>query len=592
MAKAFNHIITIMFENKVYEDVMQDPYLSGLAKQGILMSNFYAVTHPSQPNYVASTSGWTANVYNDGHFDIPETNVVDLLEPAGVSWKAYMEDLPMNNKLVDSYGGIYYRKHNPFASYTNIQNDPSRLAKVVNADDPSVGLQADLNNGTFPKYAWYTPNIYNDGHSTQSGFQSCNTTSSGVSQLIQQISCWTANFLDTYASQFPEGTLIVLTFDEDYPYTSNPDDDNHIYTMLIGDVVSGKAGTEITDRYNLYSLLTTVEHNFDLGNLDRNDAEAQYFRFLWGESYSNGSVSWGAKTSVGGDTNGGVGSTAMVEYNGTVYLFYQSSSSNHHIHYHTYTSADGWSDSHSTVQNGDNEYSTGGAMAAAVYNGKLFLTYVSDSGSGHIYYTTFDGSTWAAEHHVSNGSGDLGTGGPLALATQNGDLYLIYLSTADDGHMHFTYWDGSAWADDHHVQNYHTSTLTTDGDIAACHFGELTLVYEGHGTEDMYWVQYDGISDNQWTYDLNSGHNTDGAIAVATAGGKMWIVYKSNSSNHLHYNNFENGAFNSSSWELQIDGDQMETDGPIALCSYGDDVMVAWKGVGETSLYASLGTVS
>ena len=588
---AFNHIITIMFENKVYDAVMQDPYLSGLAKQGILMSNFYAVTHPSQPNYVAATSGWTANVYNDGHFDIDQTNVVDLLEPSGVSWKAYMEDLPMNNKSVDS-SGAYYRKHNPCASYDDIRNDPDRFAKVVNATDPTVGLQADLTNGTFPQYAWYTPNIYNDGHSTQSGFKPCATTSSGVSQLIQQISCWTANFLDTFAGQFPEGTLIVLTFDEDYPYTSNPDDDNHIYTMLLGDVVAPKAGTTISDRYNLYSLLATVEHNFDLGNLDRNDAEAQYFRFLWGESYSNGTVSWGSQVNTGGDTNGGVGSTAMVEYNGTVYLFYQSSSSDHHIHYHTYDSASGWSASHSTVQSGGTEYATGGAMAAAVYDGLLYLTYLSDSGSGHIYYITFDGTSWSTAQHVSNSNGDLSTGGALALGTQNGDLYLVYLSTADDGHMYFTYWDGSAWADDHHVQNYHSSHLATGGDFAACHFGELTLMYQGDGTGDMYWVQYDGISDNQWTYDLNSGHDTNGAIAVAVAGGKMWVMYKSDSSDHIHYNNLENGAFAETSWEFEIGGEHMETDGPIALCSYGDDLMVAWKGSGDTSLYASLGTVS
>jgi hypothetical protein len=37
-----------------------------------------------------------------------------------------------------------------------------------------------------------------------------------------------------------------------------------------------------TERYNHYSLLRTIEENFDLGSLGREDKTANWFRFLWG----------------------------------------------------------------------------------------------------------------------------------------------------------------------------------------------------------------------------------------------------------------------------------------------------------------------
>jgi hypothetical protein len=72
---------------------------------------------------------------------------------------------------------------------------------------------------------------------------------------------------------FTEHTLIVLTFDESIPYG-----ENNIYTVLLGDMVN--QGTVEGGRYNHYSLLRTIEENFQLGTLGRNDAKADWFTFL------------------------------------------------------------------------------------------------------------------------------------------------------------------------------------------------------------------------------------------------------------------------------------------------------------------------
>ena len=88
-----------------------------------------------------------------------------------------------------------------------------------------------------------------------------------------------ANFLQSFlsddpVSKFPPETLIVITFDEAYPYPF----DYGIYTLLIGDFL--EAGTINSDPVNHYSLLRSIEDNFGLGSLKRHDAMARPYWFL------------------------------------------------------------------------------------------------------------------------------------------------------------------------------------------------------------------------------------------------------------------------------------------------------------------------
>jgi len=69
-------------------------------------------------------------------------------------------------------------------------------------------------------------------------------------------------------------TLIVLTFDECENYLGA----NRVYTLLLGGAVpKSQAGTTNSTRLNHYSLLTTVESNWRLGDLGENDAKATAF---------------------------------------------------------------------------------------------------------------------------------------------------------------------------------------------------------------------------------------------------------------------------------------------------------------------------
>ena len=69
---------------------------AALVQQGILLTNYFAVTHPSEPNYVASVGGDYFGIDNDNLNNIPAnvSNVVDLLESKDIAWAEYMEDMP------------------------------------------------------------------------------------------------------------------------------------------------------------------------------------------------------------------------------------------------------------------------------------------------------------------------------------------------------------------------------------------------------------------------------------------------------------------------------------------------------------------
>lgn len=94
-----------------------------LASQGVTLTNYLAITHPSQPNYVAAVGGSTHGVSSDSFTRISSTSktIVDLLEAGGVSWSEYQEDMPYSGfegTYVNQKTGAndYVRKHKYFLS--------------------------------------------------------------------------------------------------------------------------------------------------------------------------------------------------------------------------------------------------------------------------------------------------------------------------------------------------------------------------------------------------------------------------------------------------------------------------------------------
>jgi hypothetical protein len=88
-AVTFSNMLLIILENTDYNSAIADPNLKSFASSGVLFSNWDAIGHPSQPNYIAMTSGSTNGVVFDTTQTVNAQNIVDLLEAKGLTWKSY-----------------------------------------------------------------------------------------------------------------------------------------------------------------------------------------------------------------------------------------------------------------------------------------------------------------------------------------------------------------------------------------------------------------------------------------------------------------------------------------------------------------------
>ena len=257
----FSHVFIIVMENEAYEQILGNtvdaPYINSLAEQYSVAANYYGIVHPSLPNYIALTAGDTFTITNDcTKCFIDHPNIVDQLEAAGKSWKAYMESMPSPCFVGDS-GKLYQQKHNPFIYFDNIRGNPARCNKIV----PLSQLEADLQANALPQYVWITPNMCNDIHDCK--------LSVGDAWLQE----WVTKILASPAWQ--QNGVLFLTFDE-----SNHSDNSgccqyatggHILTMVISPL--SRPGYQSPIEYDHYSLLRTIEQAWGMPLLGKANCE-------------------------------------------------------------------------------------------------------------------------------------------------------------------------------------------------------------------------------------------------------------------------------------------------------------------------------
>ena len=247
--KYFDRIFLIIFENQGYNDVVQNQDFKNFADKGLLLTQFYARTHPSQPNYITILAGETMGVSDDNNHDVDATNIVDLLEAKDVSWRSYNENYP-GDCYTGSKSGKYARKHTPFISFLNIQTDSLRCSKIVSSEQLDTDLSDPEN---LPQFLFYTPNLNNDGHDT-------NLLTAGK---------FLTSFFDSRLDKFPSNTLLIVTWDEGEGADKTS---NHIYTALAGSMIP--KGTTDNTNYGMASFTRLIEENWDLGSLGRGDVDA------------------------------------------------------------------------------------------------------------------------------------------------------------------------------------------------------------------------------------------------------------------------------------------------------------------------------
>lgn len=256
--KAFQRWGLLILENVDYSDAEANPTLQKIHNNSNnrLLSQYYGIDHPSLPNYLASIAGTTFGVRDDDPPDshsFTDSTIVDLLENKGISWKLYAEDYSGGclDGVTNAASDLFAVKHVPILYFQKITTNSQRCENVVEASQ----FQIDLDNDALPQWWYYVPNLNNDGHDTDIAFM--------AKYLDDQ---WVPRFEN---KTFTRDLAMVMTFDESDTNKAH----NHIYAALIGDALQPISdGHEDTTRYDHYSLIRTVEENWDLGSLGKNDS--------------------------------------------------------------------------------------------------------------------------------------------------------------------------------------------------------------------------------------------------------------------------------------------------------------------------------
>lgn len=243
------HIVIVMEENHSYSQIIKSPlapYINSLAAEGASFTDSHAITHPSQPNYLALFSGSTQGVNSDAcpqSFSV--ANLASEMIAANLTFTGYAEGLPsVGSEACNS--GEYARKHAPWTDFTNIPSS---------ANQPFTSFPSNFSD--LPAIAWVIPDLLDDMHTG----------------TVQRADTWLKTHLQAYVTWAQsKNSLLIVTWDE-----NNDAPGNQIPTIFVGPMV--KRG-EYAEDINHYNVLRTLEALYGLPYLG-NSASVTTITDVW-----------------------------------------------------------------------------------------------------------------------------------------------------------------------------------------------------------------------------------------------------------------------------------------------------------------------
>jgi hypothetical protein len=237
---AFEHVVVIVFENKESTTIFGGraaPTFNSYAHRYAKLTRYYGVTHPSLPNYLALVSGSTQGITSDCTSCVVDaTSLADTIEASGRTWKTYAEGLPTAGFL-GPYSGRYAKKHNPFAYFRDVADDPVRRGRLV----PFSRLALDLRAGALPSFSLVVPDLCHSMHDC--------SVSVGDSWLRSHV----GSFLKL------ANTVVFVVFDEG---GTNLRGGGHTAALALGTAV--RRGSRFTGLTGHYGIMRTVEQAWGL----------------------------------------------------------------------------------------------------------------------------------------------------------------------------------------------------------------------------------------------------------------------------------------------------------------------------------------
>ena len=436
----FQYIVTILMENNGLCDVtpslvsgcgsssIPSPYLTTLAQTYGFNTHYTGISHPSEPNYVALFGGSTLGISSDGNccFQLNAPNLVDRLEAAGLTWKAFAEDASGSGTC--SFMPPREGDHYPFIDFSDMKTS-ARCANMLTTTSPlDPEFIGALNGATLPNYVWLTPNDTDNMHSSSVGV--------GGAYLATLVPLILSSRMFT-----TQKAALFIVFDEgsDVCPTGNSSSDC-VVAEWAGPAVK-KAYSSSTS-YNHYSYLSTLEAAWNLPSLTSNDASATPMTEFFGTSppptlsasftYSPSSPQIGQTVSFTGSASGG---TQPYSYS---WSFGDGSTGTGSSAKHTYSSAGTLDVAFTVKDNGSPQQTKTSQQPISVSGAPPPLTASfayspssTQAGQPVRFTASASGGTSAFTFSWSFGDGTTGTGSPVTHTYSSAGSYTAALTVKD-----------------------------------------------------------------------------------------------------------------------------------------------------------------
>ncbi len=293
-----DHVFLIYMENKGAYDILGSPnapYLNSQISTQDYGSNYYALGHPSDPNYIRIMGGSDFGIaYNPSPNSINAPSLMQEMDQKGILWAGYAQSMPYPGDIVSS--GNYSVDELPFADFAYVyNNNPAYLqTHLLPLTQLSTGLQ---NPNTSPQFTWIAAD---EAHNMEGPIS---TPSGVVSFTASQLTTHQYNI--AAGDQFVQQTVstveasptwtdptqkdaIIITWDEDYNNLSLGigNQGNNVPLIVIPNQAAINAGMQsgpftTSSYYNQYSLMATIEDSLGLAPLTANDMYAQPMNAFW-----------------------------------------------------------------------------------------------------------------------------------------------------------------------------------------------------------------------------------------------------------------------------------------------------------------------
>jgi hypothetical protein len=294
---AFGHVFVIIGENTELGQINKSnaPFLMDQVKPNAAwLTNYFAVTHFSEANYSAMTSGqFTRCQQFDGSIascHLGVENIFHQLDNADVSWQSWMESMPAPCYVVSAGGAKtlnhFGAKHNPAVFYDNVEGlngvwsaDPTGQSTECKAQDIPAGttnpndmstFNGAVESGDVGRFNFIVPNECEDGH------DNCKPQGNGIAQFDAFLGKEVPLITNSSVFKMDPNAVLIITFDEG---TSNRGPGSSRQFSGGGNVAFAVMGPHVATRsdshsYNHYSFLRTLEDGFGISSYAGHAADA------------------------------------------------------------------------------------------------------------------------------------------------------------------------------------------------------------------------------------------------------------------------------------------------------------------------------